>query len=155
MHSPSLFPLTPALYLSPRCRAVAAGRERENHLLLLERSERYTVSDESSKLSSSPGPRSAEVPPRIPDHELLQCIGEGSYGQVWLARNVMGEPRAVKVVDRRKFRDDETAYEREFKGIRLYEPISRSHESLVQILHVGRDDEAGCFYYVMELADAV
>src|SRR5947208_11256953 len=88
--------------------------------------------------AGSPGP-----PRRIPDYELLRCIGEGSYGQVWLARNIMGEMRAVKVVYRRKFRDDEHAYEREFKGIRLYEPISRSHESLVQILHMGRDDAAG------------
>jgi WD40 repeat protein len=84
---------------------------------------------------------------------MLGCIGEGSYGQVWLARNVMGEPRAVKVVHRHKFREDDRAYEREFNGIRLYEPISRSHESLVPILHVGRDDRAGHFYYVMELAD--
>jgi WD40 repeat protein len=65
----------------------------------------------------------------------------------------MGEMRAVKVVSRGKFHEDAHAYEREFKGLRLYEPISRSHESLVQILHVGRDDAAGCFYYVMELAD--
>ena len=32
----------------------------------------------------------------IPDHELLRCIGRGSYGEVWLARNMMGTYRAVK-----------------------------------------------------------
>lgn len=32
-------------------------------------------------------------PPSIPDHELLRCIGRGSYGEVWLARNVLGEQR--------------------------------------------------------------
>ena len=26
----------------------------------------------------------------IPDHQLLRCIGSGSYGEVWLARNMMG-----------------------------------------------------------------
>ncbi|MBI4661825.1 MAG: PD40 domain-containing protein, partial [Verrucomicrobia bacterium] len=33
------------------------------------------------------------------------------------------------------------------------EPISRTHESQVDILHIGRNDQAGYFYYVMELAD--
>ena len=36
--------------------------------------------------------------PRIPDHEVLRCIGKGSYGEVWLARAVTGTLRAVKVV---------------------------------------------------------
>jgi WD40 repeat protein len=91
-------------------------------------------------------------PPDIPDHTLLRLIGRGSYGEVWLARNVMGTYRAVKVVYRATF-DDKRPYEREFAGIRKFEPISRSHESQVQILHIGRNDEQGYFYYVMELAD--
>jgi WD40 repeat protein len=89
---------------------------------------------------------------RIPDHALLRCIGSGSYGEVWLTRNVMGIYRAVKVVFRKTF-DDDRPYEREFNGIRLYEPVSRSHDDLIDILHVGRNDEAGYFFYVMELAD--
>src|SRR5262249_18507165 len=32
--------------------------------------------------------------------------------------------------------------------------VSRSHENLIDVLHVGRNDEAGYFYYVMELADS-
>jgi len=36
-----------------------------------------------------------------------------------------------------------------------FEPISRSHEGFVDILQIGRNDEAGYFYYVMELADPV
>jgi len=91
--------------------------------------------------------------PSVPDHELLRCIGRGAYGAVWLARNVMGTYRAVKIVHRHTFEDDKP-FEREFEGIRKYEPISRSHEGLVQVLHVGRNDQVGCFYYVMELADA-
>ena len=34
-----------------------------------------------------------------------------------------------------------------------FEPVSRSHEGFVDILQVGRNDETGYFYYVMELAD--
>ena len=92
-------------------------------------------------------------PPPIPDHTLYYCIGEGACGEVWLARNALGTLRAVKIVYRARFKDDRP-YEREFDGILKYEPISRTHEGLVQVLHVGRSDEAGCFYYVMELADA-
>ena len=79
-------------------------------------------------------------------------IGRGSYGEVWLARNVMGTYRAVKVVYRSTF-DHDGPYEREFAGIRKFEPISRSHESQVDILHIGRNDTEKYFYYVMELAD--
>jgi serine/threonine protein kinase len=93
-----------------------------------------------------------EQPPAVPDHELLRCIGRGSYGEVWLARNVLGELRAVKIIHRDRFEHDRP-YEREFEGIRKFEPISRLHDSQVDILHVGRNDEAGYFYYVMELAD--
>ena len=89
----------------------------------------------------------------IPDHELLSVIGRGAYGEVWLARNVMGVGRAVKIVRRDEF-EDARPYEREFAGIRRYEPLSRQAQGLVNVLHVGRNDEAGYFYYVMELADA-
>ncbi len=79
-------------------------------------------------------------------------IGRGSYGEVWLARNVMGTYRAVKVVYRSTF-DHDGPYEREFAGIRKFEPVSRSQESQVDILHIGRNDIEKYFYYVMELAD--
>jgi WD40 repeat protein len=72
---------------------------------------------------------------------------------VWLARNVMGTFRAVKIVWRRNFESDRP-YEREFAGIQRYEPVSRSADGLVHVLHVGRNDADGCFYYVMELADS-
>ncbi len=90
--------------------------------------------------------------PHVPDHELLGVIGQGAYGEVWLARNAVGTPRAVKVVQRRTFERDEH-FEREFKGLQQFEPVSRTHEGLMDILHLGRHDEAGYFYYVMELAD--
>lgn len=82
----------------------------------------------------------------------MRLIGKGSYGEVWLARNVMGTYRAVKVVYRSTF-DHDGPYEREFAGIRKFEPISRSQASQVDILHIGRNDAEKYFYYVMELAD--
>ena len=95
-----------------------------------------------------------EGPPRIPDHELIRPIGRGAYGEVWLARNALGTLRAVKIVFRDNFKDARP-YEREFAGIRRFEPLSRSNEGFVDILQVGRDDVGGWFYYVMELADDV
>ncbi len=88
----------------------------------------------------------------IPDYELLRPIGRGAYGEVWLARNVTGSWVALKIVHRAAF-DHDRPFEREFEGIKRFEPISRSDPSQVAILHVGLGD--GFFYYVMELADPV
>ncbi|MFM8361001.1 MAG: hypothetical protein ACKOET_20805, partial [Verrucomicrobiota bacterium] len=88
----------------------------------------------------------------MPDHQIVRCIGVGSYGEVWLARNVLGVPRAVKVIRRHFFRDARP-FERELAGVRRFEPLSRENEGLVDILHTGRNDADGYFYYVMELAD--
>src|SRR5207249_2097417 len=44
-------------------------------------------------------------------------------------------------------------FEREFTGIQKFEPISRTHAGLVSILHVGRNEPVGYFYYIMEIAD--
>lgn len=90
----------------------------------------------------------------IPDHELIELIGRGSYGEVWRARNVVGTQRAVKIVRRQRF-DSDRPYLREFNGIQKFEPVSRQHDGVVDILHLGRADDDSYFYYVMELADSV
>src|SRR5665213_1097305 len=99
-------------------------------------------------------PLAAQSSPAIPDHELLRLIGRGAYGEVWLARNALGTLRAVKIVRRQSFGRAEH-FEREFKGLLKFEPISRSHEGLVYVLQIGRRDDAGCFFYIMELADGL
>ncbi|MDB6052697.1 MAG: Serine/threonine protein kinase with repeat, partial [Verrucomicrobiales bacterium] len=93
-------------------------------------------------------------PIHIPDHTLLRIIGKGSYGEVWLAKSVMGTYRAVKIVFRDRFRDARP-FERELQGIKKFEPISRSHEGFIDILHIGTNLEQGFFYYVMEIGDDV
>lgn len=111
----------------------------------------HPPADTPGEGSTSVAPESWPAP-EIPDHELLRRIGRGSYGEVWLARNILGEFRAVKVVYRRAF-DHDRPYEREVEGIRRFEPVSRAHPSQLNVLHVGRNDSGGYFYYVMELAD--
>ena len=95
---------------------------------------------------------SVRTPPEIRDHETLRLIGRGAFGEVWLARSVTSVLRAVKVVWREDY-DRPDSFEREFEALKHFEPISRRHEGLVPILQVGRNDEDGFYYYVMELAD--
>jgi len=57
--------------------------------------------------------------PEIPRYQLLRRIGGGSYGEVWLARNIMGAGRAVKGI----YRDSielERAFDREFNGVQKF-----------------------------------
>jgi serine/threonine protein kinase len=96
----------------------------------------------------------AAIIPVVPDHELLRLIGRGSSGEVWLAMNTLGSCRAVKIVRKENFSRSQP-FDREFAGVQKFEPVSRLHDGLVDILQVGRNDAAGYFYYVMEVADDV
>jgi CHASE2 domain-containing sensor protein len=104
------------------------------------------------RVEMDPDSRIADVPgaPPIPDHQILHRIGHGGYGEVWLARDILGAFHAVKTV-RRQSSQSERPLEREFEGLKRFAPISRSHPNLVHILHVGR--VPGGIYYAMEVAD--
>jgi CHASE2 domain-containing sensor protein len=91
--------------------------------------------------------------PKIPGYELFSPpIGEGAYGKVWLARSARKEWRAVKVVYLENFNSDPAPYEREFKGISRYQPISDKHPGLLRVEFVSPKLD-GHFYYLMELGD--
>src|SRR4029079_1354856 len=100
--------------------------------------------------AGEPGSHREDIP--IPDLKLLRRIGSGSYGEVWLAQAITGALRAVKIVWREDFEFEKT-FRREFEGIQQFEPISRGHRGLVNVLHVGWNEVRGFYYYVMELGD--
>lgn len=90
--------------------------------------------------------------PKIPEYQLIKLIGHGSYGDVWLARDVTGTYRAIKIVWRSRF-NDAGPFEREFSGLREIASLSARESHCVSVTHIGKNDEEGFFYYVMELAD--
>lgn len=94
------------------------------------------------------------TPPPVPDHQLIRPIGTGGSGKVWLAKNALGTCRAVKIVFEKNF-ESGRPFNGEFEGVLKFEPISRAHDGLVDILQVGGGSEARFFYCVMELADDV
>jgi CHASE2 domain-containing sensor protein len=90
--------------------------------------------------------------PNIPDHDLVKRVGMGAYGEVWLARNTIGMFRAVKFVFRDRYSSPHP-YQREFRGMEKYMPISLNHPGLVHLLHIGKNDSGGYFFYIMEAGD--
>ena len=93
--------------------------------------------------------------PETPDYELFEPpFGEGAYGKVWLARNAIGQWQALKAVYLAKFHQDSKPYDREFRGIKRYKPVSDKHPGLLRVDFVSRKKRDGYFYYVMELGDA-
>ena len=96
-----------------------------------------------------------EVLPDTPGYELVNPpFAEGAYGRVWLARNRADQWRAVKVIYQANFGADTAPYEREFNGVQKYQAISHKHPGLLRVDFVSAE-KAGCFYYAMELGDAL
>ena len=125
---------------------------REQEKLEKELSTRVPSQELPQPVFAEPLVQGARSCPVVPDHDLLRCIGKGAYGEVWLARNVIGTYHAVKIVYHNDF-STTASYAREFKGIQRYMPISLNHAGLVHILHTGRNDEAGYYYCIMEAGD--
>jgi CHASE2 domain-containing sensor protein len=91
--------------------------------------------------------------PEAPDYQLFNPpFGEGAYGKVWLARNATGQWRALKAVYLANFDENTDPYEREFSGIKKYQPVSDKHPGLLRVEFVS-EKQKGYFYYVMELGD--
>ena len=89
--------------------------------------------------------------PAIPGYRTLGLVGQGAYGQVWMAEETLtGLRRGLKVLPKVS---PELPLDpaRELAGIREYQQKSKDHPSLIQIYHV--DETPGCYYYAMELAD--
>ena len=97
-----------------------------------------TLSDESKTVAEQNAAAGAKFPlPEIPAHELIMRVGSGPYGEVWLARNVMGYYHAVKIIYRAAF-EHARPFERESHGIKNFEPLSRSHEALMDFIRTGQ-----------------
>ena len=91
--------------------------------------------------------------PEAPDYKLFNPpFGEGAYGKVWLARNATGQWRALKAVYLANFDQNADPFEREFNGIKKYQPVSDKHPGLLRVEFVS-EKQSGYFYYVMELGD--
>lgn len=95
-------------------------------------------------------PSPAASPPHIPGFDLIRPIGQGGFGQVWLAANqATGQQRAVKLIPLRAQRNPAG---REITSlVRLEKNLLHRHESLLTIHHVGKTDDH--LFYVMDLAD--
>lgn len=81
--------------------------------------------------------------------KLLTSCGVGAYGEVYYCEDLSGRKMAVKIVSKKKFGD---SWKRELRGVINYRKITEHASALLQIFHVGEDEET--FYYTMEAADS-
>ena len=82
--------------------------------------------------------------------KLLAHCGGGAFGDVYYCEDISGQRMAVKIVSKKKLGD---SWARELKGVVNYRKITENASELLQIFHVGEDEEH--FYYTMEAADSL
>lgn len=80
---------------------------------------------------------------------LLHFCGSGAFGEVYQCRDLSGKILAVKIISKHKLGD---AWKRELRGVTHYRTITETSSALLQIYHVGEDEES--FFYTMEAADS-
>jgi serine/threonine protein kinase len=109
-----------------------------------------TVSDQTADRRSTDG----NLPPGVSDYDLTRLIGEGGFGQVWLATNrATGHLRAVKVIPSHRSGTTDPAGREITSLTRLEANLRRQHPNLLNIHHVGKTVDH--LFYVMDLADDV
>jgi serine/threonine protein kinase len=105
-------------------------------------------------MDDHPVTENGQRPPEIPDFDLIRPIGEGGFGQVWLAVNrATKRLRAVKVIPLRISGTRDRAGREINSLVRLEDNVKRKHPNLLTIHHVARTDEF--LYYLMDLADDI
>jgi serine/threonine protein kinase len=96
-------------------------------------------------VSEQPQPPPAQA---LGDFILLNRIGGGSQGEVWLAEDSLGRRVAVKLL----FTSSHSlTRNREEAALRLYQGLSEE-KHLLRVLHVGKSENG--LFYSMELADS-
>ncbi|MBQ9369340.1 MAG: protein kinase, partial [Victivallales bacterium] len=81
---------------------------------------------------------------------VLERCGRGAFGEVFYCQEATGKKVALKVVSKMAIG---SSWERELKGITNYRRMLENTPGILQIFHVGEDNDS--FYYTMEPADAV
>jgi CHASE2 domain-containing sensor protein len=108
----------------------------------------------TSRLRYSQNPEQRERPPAIAGWSLIgPPFGHGAYGKVYLAKNKVGDWRAIKIVSRDNFDNDAAPYDREYEGVSRYREICDKHPGLLRVEFLSEKLPTH-FYYVMELGDA-
>lgn len=95
-----------------------------------------------------------QLPPQVPDYDLVRPIGEGGFGRVWLGANqTTGRLRAVKLIPLRRSGTADAAGREIMSLTRLEANLAHRHPNLLSVHHVGKTSEY--LFYVMDLADDI